>query len=470
MNPSKPCAEKKIHYQHPKDFECRRMNGPRAKTDLIVQGCFVHSTPNESLVVNEDMVMGVRGGRILFMEPKDKLDALLCSFEMDKENLMTLEKNQFIIPGFVDSHAHAPQYTFMGTGGDLPLIPWLQTYTYPTETLLNTDDSFARDVYEKCVNRTLRNGSTTVSYYATISADATRILTDVIECQGQRAFIGKVNMDTNSPDDYVETLEESVKETHRFVEDILARKNPLLTPCITPRFAGSCTHELMEDLGKIARGHSLPIQTHISENRDEVKMIADMFPQAKNYTDVYDRAGVLGDKTILAHGVYLSDEELQVIGERGSGISHCPNSNFTLKSGILDVRKVMNAGIKLGLGTDFAGGHSPSMLDAIRRGVTAANTLTFSQRSDQGQLELVTYKDLFRLATLGSAELMGISDQIGNFEVGKQLDALVIDPEVDQSPFDVFSTDSREDIIQKFLFVGDDRNIVKVFVNANQVV
>ncbi|RUS71138.1 hypothetical protein EGW08_021104, partial [Elysia chlorotica] len=155
-----------------------KANGP--KKDLVVQGCFVHSTTDQSMVIREEMVMGLREGKIIFFEPKDKLDELLRSFEMDKENLMVLEKNQFIVPGFIDSHAHAPQYTFMGTGGDLPLIPWLQKYTYPTETLLNADETFAREVYEKCVSRTLRSGSTTVCYYATISATATRILTDII--------------------------------------------------------------------------------------------------------------------------------------------------------------------------------------------------------------------------------------------------------------------------------------------------
>ncbi|RUS71139.1 hypothetical protein EGW08_021105 [Elysia chlorotica] len=181
--------------------------------------------------------------------------------------------------------------------------------------------------------------------------------------------------------------------------------------------------ELMQDLAKIATEHSLPIQTHISENREEVKMIAGMYPQSKNYTDVYVQAGLLGDKTILAHGVYLSDLELEVIRTRGSGISHCPNSNFSLKSGILDVRKVMKAGVKLGLGTDFAGGHSPSMLDALRRGVTAANIYSFSPGFEPGE-PLVTYRDLFRLATLGSAQVLGISDVVGNFEVGKQFDGI----------------------------------------------
>ncbi|GFR86296.1 guanine deaminase-like [Elysia marginata] len=414
------------------------MNGVvKKKKDLVVQGCFVHSVGNVSMLVQEEMVMGIQDGRIVFFDNKDKLNALLKSFEMNKENFISLERNQFIVPGFIDSHAHAPQYTFMGSGGDLPLLPWLQKYTFPAETRIDTDKTFSRDVYEKCV----------------------------------RAFIGKVNMDINSPENYIETREESVKATHRFLEDILSRKNPLLTPCITPRFAVSCSNELMVDLAKIAKEKSLPIQTHISENRDEVKMIASMFPEAKNYTDVYDRAGLLNDTTILAHGVYLTDEELQVIAQRGSGISHCPNSNFSLKSGILDVRKVWEAGVKIGLGTDFAGGHSPTMLDAIRRGVTAANVLYFSQQPDhQATVDPITYKDIFKLATLGSAQVLGISDVVGNFEVGKQFDALLIDPDVKHSSLDVFSTDTREDIIQKFLFLGDDRNILKVFVNGSQVV
>ncbi|XP_059175126.1 guanine deaminase-like [Physella acuta] len=373
------------------------------------------------------------------------------------------------MPGFVDCHAHAAQYSFVGTGSDQPLMSWLKRYTFPTESRFSRDQGFANQVYSRCVARTLKNGTTTICYYATIDRESTMLLVDAVARTGQRAYIGKVNMDQNGGAGYVEERQASINDTEKFIQDVLALENPLITPCVTPRFAVSCSMELMTSLAHLARQYNLPIQTHVSENLDEVRFVKKLFPHCQSYTQVYQAAGLLGRKTLLAHGIHLTDAELDLIKQTGSGICHCPNSNTSLSSGQLNIRRVTERGIKIGLSTDFAGGHSTSMLDAIRRGTGAAN-LTGPAHDPGGEANDVTYKDLFRMATLGSSEVMGLDDKLGNFEVGKEFDALVIDPEVHNSPFDIFNTDSLEDIIQKFIFIGDDRNIVSVYVAGVKVI
>jgi len=288
---------------------------------------------------------------------------------------------------------------------------------------------------------------------------------------GQRAFVGKVCMDMNTTvPEYKETTEESIKETERFVSRMLQKNYSRVKPIMTPRFSLSCSETLLGKLGNMAKTHNLHIQSHISENVNEVEAVKNLFPDYKNYTDVYDRNNLLTNKTVMAHGCYLSTEELQVFKERGAAISHCPNSNLSLSSGFLNVLEVLKHDVKIGLGTDVAGGYSASMLDAIRRAVMVSNILLISKINEKS----LTLKEVFRLATLGGSQALGLDKEIGNFEVGKEFDALLINPKASDSPIDLFSGDlvgdTSEAVIQKFLYLGDDRNIEEVYVGGKQVV
>ncbi|KAM9508878.1 guanine deaminase isoform 4-T4 [Guaruba guarouba] len=301
---------------------------------------------------------------------------------------------EFFMPGMVDTHIHAPQYSFAGTRVDLPLLQWLTTYTFPTEAKYK-DSDFAEEVYTRVVRRTLKNGTTTACYFATIHTDTSLLLAEIIDKFGQRAFVGKVCMDMNdSVPQYKETTEDSVQETERFVQELLEKK------------------------------------------------------------------------TVMAHACYLSEEELKLFSLRGAAISHCPNSNFSLRSGVLNVQKVLKNNVKLGLGTDIAGGYSASMLDAIRKAMMASNGLQVNKVNETG----LTLEEAFQLATLGGSQALGLDDVIGNFEVGKEFDALLINTKASDSPFDLFSADNFEDTLQKFLYLGDDRNISEVYVAGKQVV
>ncbi|XP_070287599.1 guanine deaminase [Myotis yumanensis] len=434
----------------------------------IFRGTFVHSTWTCPMEVLRDHLLGVSdSGKIVFLEEASQQEKLAKEWGFKPCEIRELSQHEFFMPGLVDTHIHAAQYSFAGSNVDLPLLQWLTKYTFPTEFKFKNLD-FAEEVYTRVVRRTLKNGTTTACYFTTIYTDSSLLLAEITDKFGQRAFVGKVCMDMNDTvPEYKETTEESIEETKRFVSEMLQKNYSRVKPIVTPRFALSCSETMLADLGNIAKTHDLHIQSHISENPEEVEAVKKLFPSYKNYTDVYDKNNLLTNKTVMAHGCYLSAEELDVFRERGASIAHCPNSNLSLSSGLLNVLEVLKHDVKIGLGTDVAGGYSPSILDAIRRAVMASNTLSFTKINERS----LTLKEVFRLATLGGSQALGLDKEIGNFEVGKEFDALLINPKASDSPIDLFSGDFVGDaFIQKFLYLGDDRNIEEVYVGGKQVV
>ncbi|XP_024411243.2 guanine deaminase [Desmodus rotundus] len=437
----------------------------------IFRGTFVHSTWTCPMEVLKDHLLGVNdSGKIVFLEEASQQEKLAKEWFFKPCDVRELSRHEFLMPGLVDTHIHASQYSFAGSRMDLQLLEWLTNYTFPTELKFKSTD-FAEEVYTRVVRRTLKNGTTTACYFATIYTDSSLLLAEITDKFGQRAFVGKVSMDKNdSFPEYKETTEESITETERFVSEMLQKNYPRVKPIVTPRFALSCSERLMSELGKIAKTHDLHIQSHISENPDEVKAVENLYPSYKNYTDVYDKNNLLTSKTVMAHGCYLSAEELDVFKERGASISSCPNSNISIRSGLLNVVEVLKRDVKIGLGTDVAGGYSSSMLNAIRTAMMTSNVLLINKINAEG----LSPEEVFRLATLGGSQALGLDKDIGNFEVGKEFDALLINPKASDSPIDLFCGDLvgdlSETIIQKFLYLGDDRNIEEVYVGGKLVV
>ncbi|NXU89593.1 GUAD deaminase, partial [Xiphorhynchus elegans] len=437
----------------------------------VFKGTFVHSGASTPMEILHGHLLGVDdNGTIVFLEQTDQQEQLAEKWGFKTSDIRQLSKHEFFMPGLVDTHIHAPQYSFTGTRVDLPLLQWLTTYTFPTEAKYQ-DSGFAEEVYTRVVRRTLKNGTTTACYFATIHTDTSLLLAEIVDKFGQRAFVGKVCMDMNdSVPQYKEITADSVQETERVL------------PVITPRFGPSCTEDLLCALGDLAQARDLHVQSHISENEEEVKLVENMFPAYQNYTELYDKNKLLTSKTVMAHACYLSEEELKLFSLRGAAISHCPNSNFSLRSGVLNVRKVLEHNVKLGLGTDVAGGYSASMLDAIRKAMMASNSLQINKVNETG----LTLEEAFQLATLGGSQALGLDDVIGNFEVGKEFDALLINTKASDSPFDVFSADNFEVIRAGLMIkkingnyvgkvhvtdrISDDRNISEVYVAGKQVV
>ncbi|XP_041642628.1 guanine deaminase [Cheilinus undulatus] len=444
-------------------------NSNKSSADIshVFRGTFVHSTPQTAVQVLEDALLGVdTEGKIAFMGKGSEVERLSQTFGFSASDITQLAQHEFFMPGLVDTHIHASQYSFAGTALDMPLLQWLNTYTFPVESQFK-DLDFANKVYTQVVRRTLRNGTTTACYHATIHTDASLLLGQIANDFGQRALVGKVCMDRNNAvKHYKETSQESQEETCRFIAELLNKKYPRVKPVVTPRFAPSCTGALLGQLGAIAKNNNLHIQSHISENVEEVKLVQELFPDSESYTDIYHKYNLLTDKTVMAHGCHLTDEELTVFRETGASLSHCPNSNISLCSGILDVRNVLKHKVKLGLGTDVAGGYSASMLDAIRRALDSSKVLTIQDPD----YETLTFEEVFRLATLGGSQALSMDDQTGNFEEGKDFDALRVNVAAPGGPIDLIQCDDPKILLEKFLNLGDDRNIVEVFVAGRKVV
>lgn len=445
----------------------------------IYIGAFVHSKSLEELDVCEKGAIGVdERGRIVFIEREDSHveSAIKQHADWADAAIVTIKDKGFFFPGFIDTHIHAPQHGNAGIVSKSTLLDWLNTYTFPLEASLS-DLAKARRVYTRCVSRTLSHGTTTAAYYATIDVAATNLLADICLQKGQRAFIGRVCMDSElSPEWYrdessADTIRKS-KEVVEYVKKVDAGKG-IVAPIITPRFAPSCHHDTMCELAKIQKEHDILAQTHISENTGEIQLVKELFPESRHYADVYDTAGLLNSKMILAHAVHLTEDEKILIKKRDAKIAHCPVSNSALTSGTAPVRDLLNRGITVGLGTDVSGGYSPSILEMIRHTILVSRHRSFE---DGEGAKLATEEALY-LATRGGAKVVGLEDRIGGFEVGMDWDAQMITlnsvsedgEEGLENPVDVFGWESWEDRIGKWAYNGDDRNTAAVWVKGRLV-
>lgn len=370
-------------------------------------------------------------------------------------------------PGFVDCHNHAPQWAQRGVGRGMELLDWLDKVTFAHEAKF-ADPEYARRLYTSCVTGFLQQGITTASYYGSRHGHATRILADICVQQGQRALVGKCNMNRNAPDWYRDpSISNSLDETRELIQYIgqLDPEHQLIKPVLTPRFAISCESDLLLGLGKIAKEHpGLPIQTHFNEARGEIQFTRQLFPEFHTEADLYQQFGLLNDRTILAHCIFLEEGEIKTLEELRCGVAHCPIANTTVGGGFMvaPIREYLRRGIKVGLGTDSGGGYSSSMLDTMKQAFVVSNA-----RMATHQDPTLSLAETFFLATLGGAEVCGLDNKIGNFAIGKDFDALEIhtgglDRPGVMSP--VEDDDSTFVIFEKFLATGDDRNIAKVCI------
>jgi len=358
------------------------------------------------------------------ISPESRLNGDLGDWSGAEVVFTQASESEFFFPGFVDTHIHASQYPNAGIFGKSTLLDWLEKYTFPLEASLANRNK-ARRVYGRCIARTLANGTTTAAYYATRSVDSTNLLADLCLKAGQRAFVGRCCMDMNAPDWYIDAdPETAIRDTEATVAHChkVDPERKLVCPIITPRFGPSCSSKMLHGLGKLAEKEKLPVQTHVSENKAEVKWVQELFPESQSYTDHYDTHGLLTDRTILAHAVHLTDEEIELISSRDAGVSHCPVSNLALTSGCAKIKALMKKGIKVGLGTDMSGGYSPSILEAVRQ-ATLVSRMVALVDGDETKLSLT---EALYLATSGGADVVGLGDKIGAFRVGMEWDAILV--------------------------------------------
>ncbi|BEI86730.1 hypothetical protein CcaverHIS002_0700760 [Cutaneotrichosporon cavernicola] len=437
----------------------------------------VHAPTRAHLEIYDALIC-IRSGRVAWIERLPSLsqqaaDTAAARRGTDLDNLVVVHEG-FLCPGMVDTHTHAPQYPNNGLGHSLQLLEWLDALTFPLERKFS-DDDYARQVYGEVVRRTLAAGTTTACYYSTLHVPASLTLAEVALEAGQRALVGRCSMDRNSPPDYVEeSCVASMTSTHEFLDafphffantpSILSNgsayaNQPLVRPILTPRFALSCSPPLLSALGKLAKENDLPIQTHISENHAEIEAVRKAFPDLPSYAGVYDHFGLLTPRTILAHGVHLTPDEVSLIAERGAGVSHCPTSNVNLNSGAARVLGLLDAGVRVGLGSDCSGGPATGVLAAIRSADAMSRILAFEGLTARG----LSIAELWFLATRGGADIAGVD--AGSFEPGREFDALWIRP---RSPGFWGGGDTRA-LFEKWLFAGDDRDIGAVWVRGRCV-
>jgi len=373
------------------------------------------------------------------------------------DEVVDLGRTKMIVPGFVDTHLHAPQLEMIGSYGG-HLLEWLNRYTFPTEMKFS-DPAHARDIATGLYEQLLSNGTTTALIFSTIHAEATEIFFDEAERRGFRAIIGKVMMDRNAPEPLLEDAETSARESRALIERWHGRG--LLRYAITPRFAPTATERMLELAGELKSEYpDVYVHTHVAENRPEIKWVRELFPNDANYSSVYDRFGLLSDRTILAHGVHLEDEELDLLRERGARIAHCPNSNLFLGSGLFPMQRVMNQGVMVGLGSDIGAGTTPSIMTAM------ADAYKVQQVRD---VSLNPFQ-LWYLATLGGARVLSLDSLTGSLEAGKDADFLVLDLEA--TPLLTYRTRNAErlqDLLAGCIFIGDDRMVVEAYVKGRRV-
>lgn len=325
------------------------------KCSYVFRGNFVHSTSENALEILPDKILGINpSGKILFIENGESNQNLLeMQYGFTSKDVIFLKPRQFIMPGLIDTHIHAPQYSFTGTGYDCHVVDWLNKYTFPTEARCE-DTNLALDVYKKLVRRLLMNGTTTASYFATIHLNATMVLCDVIVELGQRAYVGISDVDC-SPQEHSKTTECCAEETERFIKHVIDMNHPLVTPVLTARGVAHCTKSLLTIHGELAKKYNVPIQGHLREIKDELASwnFASEFSQTSDLAKILEECELLTDKAYYAHCIYVSEEEIDLMLLRSTGVAHCPISNFDLKSGVADIRHLLDRQLKVGLGTAY---------------------------------------------------------------------------------------------------------------------
>lgn len=334
--------------------------------------------------------------------------------------------DSLILPGLVDLHIHAPQYAYCGTGMDFELLQWLEQVAFPEETRY-ADAAYAARAYGIFADTLRRSATTRAVIFGTIHVEASLILMDAMERSGLVSFVGKVNMDREAPQALKEAdAGRSAEDTRRFIEAWAGRGYRRTRPIITPRFVPSCTDALMEALGAIRAEYGLPVQSHLSENPGEIELVGRLCPWAAFYGDVYDRFGLFGGEgsAVMAHCVYSTPEEVRRIKENGVWVAHCPSSNMNIASGIAPIRRYLEAGLRVGLGSDVAGGTMESMFRAVTDAIQVSKL--YWRYLDQSAKPL-TFPEALYLATKGGGAFFG---KAGSFEDGYAFDAVVIDDAV----------------------------------------
>ena len=363
-----------------------------------------------------------------------------------------------IIPGLTDLHVHAPQFVYRGLGVDMQLMDWLNHYAFPTEARF-ADLAYAEIYYRAFADAMAKAGTTRAVVFGTIHVPSTIRLMEILEEKGIGAYVGKVNMDTLSPDFLCEDAQQSLADTEQWLCDTIDRFQ-LVKPAITPRFIPTCTSPLLEGLGKLAEKYQVPIHSHISEDLGEMSVVRDRYPEYDNDGDVYDHFGLLNERTVMAHFLYPTDHEIELIANKGVYIAHCAQSHGNVAAGLSPLRRMLRAGVHVGLGSDIAGGCSICLLRAMSDAIYMSK-LKWLESGKQD--DFLSASEAFYLGTKGGGSFFG---KVGSFEKGYELDAVIIDDSSLRVSADTLSLEER---MERIIHLGDDRHVAGSIVAGKLV-
>ena len=375
-------------------------------------------------------------------------------------------QNQWIVPGFIDTHIHYPQTEMIGAYGEA-LLEWLEKYTFPTEMKFD-DPNYAKEISSFFLNELLSNGTTTALVFGSVHKNSVDAFFEEAEKLNLRMICGKVMMDRNAPEALQDNPESSYHESKELIEKWHGKKR--LSYAVTPRFAITSSPEQLKKAGELLREFpSVYLHTHLSENKNEIAFTKELFPEAKNYLGVYKQAELLTKKSVFAHCIHLENEEWEDLAKHNCSIAFCPTSNLFLGSGLFNLEKAEELHIKVGMGTDVGAGTSFNMLPTLNEAYKVSQ-LRKGMFSNESKKSLSPLK-AFYLATLGGAKALSLEDKIGKLEPGMEADFNIIKPAV--SPLQKLRLKSAKTIEEQLFalqILGNKDNVTATYILGEEFV
>ena len=433
---------------------------------MKIRGTILHTPDQGQLEVLEDRVISTDShGVIISVVP----------YTADCQPDLELDKSVVLLPGLIDTHIHAPQWPQLGTGLDEPLEKWLFKYTFPLEARYS-DKDFAQGVWQSMVPNLLRQGTTTAVYFSSIHEAATTALAETCLALGQRAYVGRVAMDhpDGTPDWYRDlSASDGLEASHRSIVDIrsLPGNHGLVQPIVTPRFIPACTDELLDGLGKLAAAEGGLTQTHCSESDWEHGYVLER--HGTSDTSSLESFGLLRDHSVLAHGAHLTEQDIRVAAAAGAGVAHCPISNSYFANATFPLARALESGLRVGLGSDVAGGSQSNLFRQCEHAVTVSRMLEdgvdASVRPEERGVSSsrIDIPTAFWTATAGGAELLGIP--VGVLAEGFVFDAIAVNIGVNGSAGVWPEFDDWPRIFEKLIRCSTAADITRVWVDGREV-
>jgi guanine deaminase len=366
-------------------------------------------------------------------------------------------KNKIIMPGFIDTHIHYPQVDVIASYGK-QLLDWLNNYTFPTEIQFE-DPDFAKETANFFLDELVKNGTTTALVFGTKHKQSVDAFFEASSARNTRMICGKVMMNRNAPDELCDDVQSSFDDSQALIDQWHGNGRQLYA--VTPRFAITSTGEQLGKAGELLKNNpSVYMQTHLSENKDEIAFTMKLFPERKSYLDIYDHYGLLGPRSVFAHGIHLEDEDFKRLADTQSSISFCPMSNLFLGSGLFKLETANKFNTQVSVATDVGGGTSFSMLQTLSEAYKVCQLNGYS----------LDAKQAFYMATLGNAKTLMLDDKIGNFESGKEADFIVVDLESTALMARKQSKcKSLDEALFSLMILGDDRSIAETYVAGDKI-